>query len=198
MNIQQRKNRLLILSVFGMSIIPFLIAFVLKENPALLKGKTNYGQLIIPPVTTERGELSGYDRFSEEHLGELSGHWLIVNVIPGKECNAVCRDAIYKSRQMQLMMSKDLLRTRRVVLLMSDIEPETVGQWWYDDKTLLRVKPNDTFIKKIVGVRAGHVPDGMLMLMDPLGNLMMQYEPGFDPYRVKSDLSHLLKISQIG
>ena len=34
--------------------------------------------------------------------------------------------------------------------------------------------------------------------MDPMGNLMMQYEPGFDPYKVKSDLMHLLRISQIG
>ena len=198
MNNQQRKNRLIILTLFGMSVIPFLIAFVLKENPVLLSGSTNYGQLIIPPVTTERSELRGYDRFSQEHLGELSGHWLIVNVIPGKECNAVCRDAIYKSRQMQLMMSKDLLRTRRVVLLLSDVAPETAGSLWPNDKALLRVKPNDTFIQKIVGIRSGRVPDGMLLLMDPLGNIMMQYEPGFDPYRVKNDLSHLLKISQIG
>jgi hypothetical protein len=34
--------------------------------------------------------------------------------------------------------------------------------------------------------------------MDPLGNLMMQYDPGFDPYDVKKDLKKLLKISQIG
>jgi hypothetical protein len=26
----------------------------------------------------------------------------------------------------------------------------------------------------------------------------MQYDPGFDPYKVKSDLVHLLRISQIG
>jgi hypothetical protein len=42
------------------------------------------------------------------------------------------------------------------------------------------------------------VPDGMLFLIDPLGNLMMQYEPGFNTYKVKDDLMHLLRISQIG
>ncbi|MGR8980395.1 MAG: hypothetical protein ACU84H_09950 [Gammaproteobacteria bacterium] len=198
MNNQQRKNRILILALFGMSIIPFLIAIVLKENPALLKTRTNYGQLIVPPVVTERGELTGYDRFSSDHMGELSGHWLIVNLIPGKECNDICRDAMYKSRQLQLMMNKDLLRTRRIVLLLTDVEPDTAGRWWQDDKALLRFKPNETFIKKVKEIRSGQVPDGMLMLMDPLGNIMMQYDPGFDPYRVKSDLSHLLKISQIG
>lgn len=198
MNNQQRKNRILILALFGMSLIPFLIAFALKENPALLKTGTNYGQLIIPPVVTESGELAGYDRFSSDHIGELSGHWLIVNLIPNKECNDICLDAIYKARQLQLMMNKDLLRTRRVVLLLTDIEPETAGRWWQEDKVLLRVKPNETLKKKIAEFRSGHVPDGMLLLIDPLGNIMMQYEPGFDPYQVKSDLSHLLKISQIG
>jgi hypothetical protein len=34
--------------------------------------------------------------------------------------------------------------------------------------------------------------------MDPLGNLMMKYAPGFDPYKVRNDLSKLLRISQIG
>jgi hypothetical protein len=38
----------------------------------------------------------------------------------------------------------------------------------------------------------------MLLLIDPLGNIMMQYEPGFDPYKVKNDLMHLLRASQIG
>jgi hypothetical protein len=34
--------------------------------------------------------------------------------------------------------------------------------------------------------------------IDPLGNVMMKYAPDFNPYDAKSDLMHLLKISQIG
>jgi hypothetical protein len=198
MDNQQKKNRLIILILFGMTIVPFLIAYGLKENPELLKGRTNYGRLIIPPVVTERSELTGFDRFSSDNMGELSGHWLIVNVIPTQECSQACLDAIHKTRQLQLMMSKDLTRTRRLVLLLSDVAPENANRWWQDDKVLLRVRPNASFAKKIADIRAGKLPDGMLFLMDPLGNLMMQYEPGFDPYQVKSDLAHLLKFSQIG
>ena len=43
MNNQKNKNHLLILGIFGMSIIPFLIAWGLKENPELVKGQTNMG-----------------------------------------------------------------------------------------------------------------------------------------------------------
>ena len=181
-----------------MSIIPFLIAWGLRENPELVKGRTNIGQLITPPVTTERSDLAGFDKFSADNMAELPGHWLLVNVIPNNECNEICVEAIHKTRQLRLMLNKELTRTRRIVILLKDVAPEAASKWWLGDETLLRVKPNDALSKKIAEIRQGNVPDGMLFLMDPLGNVMMQYEPGFDPYGVKNDLMHLLRISQIG
>ncbi len=195
---QKNKNHLLILVIFGMSIIPFLIAWGLKEHPQLVSGRTNNGQLIIPPVTTERADFTGFDPFSSDNMTELSGHWLLVNVIPNGECNEPCLKAIYKARQLQLMLNKELPRTRRIVLVLKDVAPEMASKWWENDQSLLRVKANDALIKKIAALRQGSIPDGMLLLIDPLGNLMMQYEQGFDPYDVKSDLMHLLRISQIG
>ncbi|MCK9619299.1 MAG: hypothetical protein M0R47_02060 [Methylobacter sp.] len=198
MHNQKSKNHLLILAIFAMSIIPFLIAWGLKENPRLLNGQTNNGQLITPPLTTERSDLAGFDQFSADNMTELTGHWLLVNVIPNDDCNESCVEAIHKTKQIRLMLNKELTRTRRAVMVLKDVAPETASKWWQDDQTLLKVKPNDALIKKLSLLRQGNIPDGMLLLMDPLGNLMMQYEPGFDPYDVKSDLMHLLRISQIG
>ena len=198
MHNQKNKNHILILVIFGMSVIPFLIAWGLKENPQLLNGQTNKGQLITPPLTTERGDLSGFDRFSSDNMSELSGHWLLVNIIPNSDCNEVCIEAIHKTKQLRLMLNKELTRTRRVALVLKNVAPETADKWWQDDPTLLRIKASDALIKKVTEIKQGNIPDGMLLLMDPLGNLMMQYEPGFNPYDVKSDLMHLLRISQIG
>lgn len=181
-----------------MTVIPFLIAWGLKEHPQLLNGQTNHGQLITPPQTTERGDLTGFDAFSIDNMAELNGHWLLVNVIPNGDCNEVCLEAIHKTKQLRLMLNKELTRTRRMVIVLKEVSPEVASQWWENDQTLLRVKANDAVTQKITAIRQGHIPDGMLLLMDPLGNLMMQYEPGFDPYDVKSDLMHLLRISQIG
>lgn len=242
---QQKKNRLLILAIFGMTIIPFLIAWGLKENPGLVKGTTNRGQLITPPITTERGDFSGFDPFSVANMKELAGHWLIVNVIPNTGCNEICLDALLKTKQLRLMLNKELPRTRRVVMVFKEPSQEAASQWWLKDtllwrlrrtenkddnalllrllreenklddaltakligdenrefaliSELIRVKPSAGLAKKIAGIRQGNIPDGMLFLMDPMGNLMMQYEPGFDTYKVKDDLMHLLRISQIG
>ena len=245
MNNQQKKNRLLILVIFGMTIIPFLIAWGLKEYPELVKGTTNSGQLIIPPLSIERSDFTGFDQFSVENMGELAGHWLIVNVIPNTGCNEICLDALLKTKQLRLMLNKELPRTRRVVIVFKEPPIEMASQWWLKDtllwklhrtenkednalflsllreenkmddalveklignenrqfalgSELIRVKPSSALVKKIADIRGGKVPDGMLFLIDPLGNLMMQYEPGFNTYKVKDDLMHLLRISQIG
>lgn len=198
MSKQLKINRRVILIVVAMSLIPFGIAWMMTRNPQWLSGYTNKGQLIIPPVTTERTELKGYDQFSIDNLFELNGRWVLVNVIPEKTCGELCLDAIFKTRQLRLMMSKDLTRIRRVVLISELVEPKIAANWWKDDTRLLRAKPDRALIDKLEKIRSGKVPDGMLFIMDPFGNLMMQYEPGFDPYDVKADLKKLLRISQIG
>jgi len=245
MDNKQKKNRLLVLAIFGMTIIPFLIAWGLKEHPGLVKGTTNSGQLIIPAAATERADFIGFDPFSVENIKELEGHWLIVNVIPNSGCNEMCLDALLKTKQLRLMLNKELPRTRRVVIVFKEHTAESASEWWLKDtllwrlrrtdnkddnalflnllheenkldaalierligndnrefalnSELIRVKPSVGLAKKIADIRKGNIPDGMLFLMDPMGNLMMQYEPGFNTYKVKDDLMHLLRISQIG
>ncbi|MDD2722779.1 MAG: hypothetical protein PHH59_01980 [Methylovulum sp.] len=242
---QQQKNHLIILVIFGMSVIPVLIAWSLSKNTALLTGSVNKGQLISPVVATDWAEFSGFDEFSEKNIGEIKGHWLIVNVMPKNQCAQVCLDSLLKTKQLRLMLNKELPRTRRIVMILKEIKPGIAKQYWLKDallwrlrqtqnkqdealftellheqnklddalvtkliaqdkpelassSDLIRIKPSISLIKKMTDIRKSDIPDGMLFLIDPLGNLMMQYEPGFDPYQVKSDLMHLLKISQIG
>ncbi len=245
-NQQQKKNRLFIIAIFSMTIIPFLIAWGLQSNPKLLNGSTNnIGQLIIPPVTTEASDFIGFDEFSAANLSELSGHWLLTNVIPNGNCNEVCLEALLKIKQLRLMLNKEFTRTRRVVLIFKDVPEANTSQWWLKDallwrlrqtknpvddalfnsllreenpldearvsqlignedratalkSDLIKIKPSESLLKKITAIRSGNIPDGMLFLIDPLGNIMMQYESGFDPYKVKNDLMHLLRASQIG
>lgn len=195
---QNNKNRLLIIAIFGVTILPFLIALALIKNPELLGSYNNNGQLISPPITTESFDWIGVDSFSEQYKSELYGHWVLMNIVQGRECLNVCLDAIHKTRQLRLMLNKELTRTRRVVMLFKDVSLSIAEKWWVDDETLIRLRANERLIEKIIQSRRGDLSDGMLLLMDPLGNLMMQYEPGFDVYKVKADLMHLLRASQIG
>jgi hypothetical protein len=243
---QQKKNRLFIIAIFSLTIVPFLIAWFFHANPNMLKGNTtNVGQLITPPITTEAQDFIGFDSFSTANLSELRGHWLLVNVIPTEHCDTACLDAILKIKQLRLMLNKEFPRTRRAALLLKETPEANTAQWWLKDallwrlretqnpadeaefnallsenrvldeakitqligkddrettlkSDLIKLKPSANLLKKITELRAGNIPDGMLLLIDPLGNIMMQYDAGFDPYKVKNDLMHLLRASQIG
>ncbi len=195
---QHQKNKRAILIIFGLSIIPFCFAWYLSNNPELVAKGTSNGELVIPIITTERSEMTGFDEFSSKNIKELMGRWLLVNVIPNQDCNVLCVDAIHKTKQLRLMLNKDLTRVRRIVLLFKDSDPELAKRWWQEDTRLLHLKPTQSLIKKLETIRKGRVAEGMLFLIDPLGNIMMQYEPEFDPYKVKRDLKKLLRISQIG
>jgi hypothetical protein len=193
---QQRKNRITILALFGMSIIPFGIAWYLSTLPPTKT--TNNGELVIPVVSTEKAEFVGFDEFSQANLNELTGHWLVVNVIPGLDCKQICLDAMYKSKQLHLMLGKDLTRVRRVVLLLRDSDKKQAEKWWVNDTRLLRIKARNSLSTKLMQIAKGQLADGTLFLIDPLGNIMMQYQSGFDPYKVEKDLKKLLNVSQIG
>lgn len=198
MDEQQKKNRRIILLIAGLSVLPLLLAWLFKLNPDWLSGSANRGQLIIPPVSTARSDLAGFDAFSRDNMKELHGRWVMVHVISGTQCSSECQAALHKTKQLWLMMSKDLTRIRRVVLLLNDVDVSSAAAWWRDDDRLLRATPAPALRDKLNAIASGKLSDGMLLLMDPLGNLMMQYQPGFDPYDVRDDLKKLLQVSQIG
>lgn len=196
---QQKKNQRLILIIFALTFIPFLIAWYFQANPELLAARTkNNGTLIIPPITTEPADFLGFDQFSRDNIKELEGHWVLINVLPRVECVEICPKALHDTKQLLIMLGKDLIRVRRAALLLNTVEPASAASWWADDARLLRINADAALLQKISTLRKANVPDGLLLLMDPLGNLMMQYEPGFDPYKVKDDLKKLLAVSQIG
>ena len=196
MNTQLKKNRIIILGIFALSVIPFGIAWFLAQNPDAVKLGTNNGELITPPLLTQTDDFAGYDTFSAQNIKELKGHWLMINLLPEAKCSEACEDGLYKTHQLTLMMGKDIARIRRLAVVY-DPSYQPFGKRWQDDARLLKVVPSER-LKSDINARAGAPRQGELWIMDPLGNLMMRYPPGYDPYKVRSDLSKLLRISQIG
>jgi len=181
-----------------MSVIPFGIAWYLAENPTTVKLGSNNGDLITPPVTTEYTEFSGNDTFSAENIKELQGHWVLINPTLQTSCSAACQDALYKTQQISLMMGKDIPRVRRAAVMFVNHEQPVLSGQWQEDGHLLKILASASLQEKISKIIGNQETDGMLLIMDPLGNLMMKYAVGYDPYKVRNDLSKLLRISQIG
>ncbi|WP_428354963.1 hypothetical protein [Methyloprofundus sp.] len=195
---QIQKNHRTIIILALMTLIPFSVAWYLTTDPDFKPASTNNGDLIIPVITMQRSEFQGVDEFSKENIKQLDGHWVMLNIIPAGKCNKLCVDAIHATRQLRLMLNKDLTRTRRAVMIMQGKQEPGFQPWWDEDDRLIKVQPAPALALKIKQLLGGEITEGRLLIMDPLGNIMMQYQAGFDPYAVKGDLKKLLRISQIG
>ncbi|MBS3964721.1 MAG: hypothetical protein KGZ80_09550 [Methylomonas sp.] len=196
MDNQLRKNRRIIVFIAAMSLIPFAIAWYLAKHPDKVSLGTNNGVLIQPPLPTALTDFVGYDEFSAKNIRELQGRWVMINLMPQAVCNPACDDGLVKTRQISLMMGKDIARIRRV-LLFPGRDNQDLPKPWQEDARLLKAVASDTLWQSFVRLNLT-ATEGGLVIMDPLGNLMMHYPPGYDPYKVRNDLSKLLRISQIG
>lgn len=198
MNENVTKSRLFIVTMVVVVGLPFLLAWVLMQNPQWITSRSNYGTLVVPLVTTDRDQFQGADLFSRQNIKELEGHWVLMNVVLDTGCLEVCQKAIHSSKQIRLMMNKDLVRLRRLVVVPDHFDTKEFGDWWQKDDRLLKVLVDEAMKEKLKRIIGTNRQEGVLMVMDPLGNIMLFYPSGFDPYGVKKDLKKILRASQIG
>lgn len=198
MNSKQNRSHAIVLLILVISVGPMLLAWVFMKNPSWLNEQTNFGRLITPAISTDRQNWLGIDAFTRDHIGELKGHWVLLNLLPNSECSKICLQSLHKTNQIRLMLNKDLTRLRRAAVILSSVDIGKTSSWRQNDTRLLRVSVAEKLQSKIRRIINKPIQEGMIILMDPLGNLMMVYEAGFDPYSIKKDLTKLLRISQIG
>jgi len=93
------------------------------------------------------------------------------------------------------MLGKEMDRVRRV-FLHGDSLPDTVflteehpGLITIEDSSLSGLLNNK---------RPAELPAGGYFLIDPLGNLVMYFQPDLDPAKMVDDIKHLLRLSRIG
>jgi hypothetical protein len=182
---------------------PTFVAWVMHfstEEGWRPEGTTNRGNLIHParpltlPADLQAGEVS--------LNAYLQGLWTLV-YIGDADCDAVCSGNLYKMRQVRLAQNENMRRVQRLFLVSGETIPGELD-------TLLEAEYPDMTVVALPAARlaqlAGHfavdevsVPVAeRVYLIDPLGNLMMYYEPDADPHDMLQDLQRLLKYSKIG
>jgi hypothetical protein len=149
---------------------------------------TNRG-VLLEPVVALAEEMPG-----SPVVSLADGQWLLIYVNEGR-CDEDCRDALYRQRQIRLMLGQEMERVARV-FLHGDAVPDRVflenehqGLKTITDKGLATLLEE----KQPEGSHSGGI-----YLVDPLANLVMYFTPDLNPRDVVEDLKHLLELSRIG
>jgi hypothetical protein len=157
----------------------------------------NYGELVTPALPLEARSmpvLAGPGA-GDELTFPRERKWILVQVAP-QGCDEHCRQVLWSTRQGRLSLGRDMARVKRVLIVPEEGLDRDYLAAEQRDLTVFSLREADLLVSEL---RAVAEPEaGRLYLVDPLGNLMMIYAPGFDPQGLLDDLEHLLRVSRVG
>jgi hypothetical protein len=179
--------RLQLAMIAALFIGPLLVAAWLYYSGGFAPtGRSNHGLLIEPVV-----------HLPQRHpaLPEVaSGHWLLVYSTL-TECGEECVATLHAQRRLRLMLGNDMSRVTRVFLQGNS----TADRVLFDEENSgLEVLHDYDLAQDLWSALPDDTRPGGLFLVDPLGNLVMYFQPTLDPRDMVDDIKHLLKLSRIG
>ncbi len=156
-------------------------------------GRTNYGALITPPrplpAALEQTHLDG----TSDSVASLAGKWVLLSA-SGANCSERCNAALLQMRQQRLMTGKDRDRVERLWLVIDKAPVSTMILREYEGMHVAHAAP-PSVVREWLALEPGEASDGVVWLMDPMGNLMMRWPQDPEPQKVKKDLARLLTAS---
>ena len=190
--------------IFLLSLAPVLAAVIVYFNPQWRpEGSNNYGQLVEPqrpiPAVSDL-QLTTLDGKPFD-LNSLKGKWLLV-AADGAACPDSCARKLFILRNSHASQGKNVERLARVWFITDDAPvPEKVLEA-YKGTNMVRVNPEQ--LQKFLttmGVQAATPSEALaapMWIIDPNGNLIMQYPADSEPEKVRKDISKLVYNSRIG
>ncbi len=195
--VPRNRNRLIFLLVVALFVIPFIAAywFYGKTEETKVWRTTNRGLLIRPAQPLQEFSLISHSG-EKYNLEKMLGSWALV-FVPSNPCNEACKKNIYHMRQIWVSLGRNANRVRRFVLLRSDNEKQNLERFLVNyPQTIVLVDSDRQFIRQLES--ATQTDEPVIMLLDPVGNLMMAFPQSMDPRDILRDLKKLLKSSQTG
>ena len=198
--IRKQNQRTIILLLLAF-ILPVVAAYIVYKNMDHAGKTRNNGTLVLPARPLDKLQLTGLDKaaFTVE---QLKGNWHLIYLGKGP-CNQVCLDSLSKMHQTRLAQGKAMSRVRLLYIVADMSKTGGMEKLSNDYARLSIVTGNKTTIDGVIKLfQTPHSPAVMeshqIYMVDPLGNLMMQYSREVPLIGLIKDLEHLLKISQIG
>ena len=183
-----RKTLLLLAVIF---VLPFTIAATLHLLDVRPSGKS-YGELIAPPVVLNIPALKD----AQGKPVNWQKKWNIVT-INHEACADACQATTHLLGNVRLSLDKDTKRVQQVLLLPSEVNLEVIADLQKKNPDLIILTGSGESMQFASKLESLTKPQN-IYLVDPLGNLMMQYPQNFEPKGLRSDLVRLIKNSWAG
>ena len=160
--------------------IAFGTAFFYLSPNSFTKSTVNYGEFVNPVIETKDSDLV----FNKGQKGSLQNIWTLAYV--ADRCEQSCLNALKDMNTIRILTNENM---RRIQSLLVTSDPTIKA-----DPKVLRAQGSAHLMQQL-----SKFPDNHLFLIDPLGNIMLHYNPSdLNIKRVIKDLHRLFKYSRIG
>lgn len=193
-NRQLLKNRATIIGLVLLFTLPILIAWYMVFFTGFNTGKGGYQHGVLVMPARQLPEVSLRDPLSGRQF-PLYGKWTMLITVDG-DCNEICRDNLYRMRQIRLAAGREMNRLQRAAYFVQEDKIDNWDIMLSDYKGQLILPGSSEVDRLLAQLTVAEVkPDGAIYLIDPAGYYMMIYPYDTDPGGIIKDLKRLLRIS---
>ncbi|HNZ56739.1 MAG TPA: hypothetical protein PKL58_05210 [Methylophilaceae bacterium] len=192
---QQRKGRVVLILMLIFFVVPLLVVFLMYKYNWMPSG-ASVGELVKPARL-----MADVSQLKNEAGANLPNtfwkeRWSIVYV--SADCQKTCLDKLHDMRQLHVSLYKDMPRAQRV--LITTMQDTTAIKRDYPDLIVINQPSNEiSNLMNAFAVNGESVASAnRLYLVDPLGHLMMSYQPELPLAAVRKDVTRLLRFSWAG
>ena len=190
------RNQIKLLIIISIFIIPFVISYFLLDKYGSNQEwqTTNYGNFVNPALSINNIEIkSSIDNIS--NTNSLNGKWTLIQ-FSHQDCLKGCLETTYLLRQINTALGKDMNRVQRLFISDSKIPAKLLIKLekLYPKLLVVNGSTNALYnlLKNILKTNT------VVLLTDPIGNVILAYKKGFEGKKLLKDLKKLLKLSRIG
>ena len=189
------KSRLTLIGIIATFVVPLLLAMLLYARLDIWKPGTyvNHGELMAPVEPLGYLHATAGDGKALD-LAVLQDKWSLVYLGDG-DCSIACQSQLFKMRQSRAMLGRDLVRVQTLYLAL-DTEAMVAMESLAGEYPALQTGLVTDAARLRNAFSANR--SGLFYLIDPHGNLVLQYDGEATTKGVVKDLKRLLKVSNIG
>ena len=175
-----KKEFWMLLAMFILPIAFGTLFFYANPN-YFTESTVNYGELVRPVIATDEGDIE------IDGASSLQGIWTMVYF--SSRCDDACEKAVTDIKTIRTLMNDDMRRIQRMIIIENNSTPTA------NDETLIKARITSEKLTKSLKKYTKNA----IYLIDPIGNIMLYYEPqNIDIRLVIKDLKRLFKYSRIG
>ena len=175
-----KKEFWMLLAMFVLPIAFGTLFFYANPN-YFSESTVNYGELVRPVIVIDESDIK------IDGEASLQGTWTMVYV--SSRCDDACEKAVTDMKTIRTLMNDDMRRIQRMIIIKDNSTPKN------RDESLIKAKITSEKLTQ----NLKKYTENAIYLIDPIGNIMLYYEPqNIDIRLVIKDLKRLFKYSRIG